>query len=370
MNHFDTKNLMMLKKPVSPRKLLCVTLALAATVGLSACGDKEKKSGQALASVNGAEITVLQLNEELQRANIQAAQQEVASRQLLESLIDRQLLEGAAAKDQTDREPKVVQAIERAKSLIIAQAYMQKRIGTITRPTSAEIEDYFKKNPNFFSLRKQFDMKEFVLATKDLAGPLKGIIDAAKTLEEVGVWLDAHAVKFARTQISRTSADLAPELAAKLLSMPKGQLFIIKEGERSMLITITEIKDAPVTLAVAAPQIEQFLFNKKNKEIADGELKRLRAAAKIEYLGKIAKPVAVAEAAAPAPEPVAEPALKLAPLPVSKLELAPVPVSKLDLGAVPVAAPISNLKPADLSREAKPAQPPSQAIDRGVSGLK
>lgn len=320
------------RKPAMPSRLLCAGLVVLAVAGLSACGNKEKKPGQALASVNGEEITVLQLNEEMQRANVQAPQQEAASKQLLESLIDRQLLQNEAAKDKTDRDPKVVQAIERAKALIVAQAYMQKRIGTIARPTKQEVEEYFHKNPQFFSERKQFDMRELVIASADMNDPLKAAMDSAKTLDDVAAWLETHKVKFARTQLSRTSADLAPELSAKLLSMPKGQLFIIREGDRTLLISLADIRDNPVTLAQAAPQIEQFLFNKKNKDAADAELKRLRATAKIEYLGKDGAPAAAsaaASAAAPAPAP-----------------------------APAVAAPVA------------PAKSSSEANDRGVAGLK
>ena len=313
---------------VMPSRLLCAGLVVLAVAGLSACGNKEKKPGQALASVNGEEITVLQLNEEMQRANVQAPQQEAASKQLLESLIDRQLLQNEAAKDKTDRDPKVLQAIERAKALIVAQAYMQKRIGTVARPTKQEVEEYFHKNPQFFTERKQFDMRELVIASADMNDKLKAAMDAAKTLEDVAAWLDTNKVKYARTQLSRTSADLAPELSSKLLSMPKGQLFIIREGDRTLLISLADIRDNPATLAQAAPQIEQFLFNKKNKDAADAELKRLRAAAKIEYLGKDGPPAAASAAAsATAPSP------------------APAP-------------------------QASPAQSSSEANDRGVAGLK
>ncbi|MET3132134.1 peptidyl-prolyl cis-trans isomerase C [Oxalobacteraceae bacterium GrIS 1.11] len=297
----------MKKNSSNNKRLLCASLIVLAAAGLSACGNKDKKPGQALVSVNGEEITVLQLNEELQRSGAQASQQEAASKQLLEALIDRQLLQNEAAKDKTDRDPKVVQAIERAKALIVAQAYMQKRVGAIAKPNKAEVEEYFGKHPEFFSQRKQFDMRELVIASADMNDTLKAAMDASKSLEEVAVWLDAHKVKYARTQISRTSADLAPELSSKLIAMPKGQLFIIKEGERSMLISIAEIKDNPVTLEVAAPQIEQFLFNKKNKDAADAELARLRAAAKIEYLNKTAGE-APAAASTPAPAPAAKPA--------------------------------------------------------------
>jgi len=340
LNHSHIARLIAPISVFSPR-LLCAGLVLLTAVSLSACGGKEKKPGQALASVNGEEITVLQLNEELQRANVQAAQQEVASKQLLESLIDRQLLLNEAVKEKVDRDPKVVQAVERAKALIIAQAYMQKRIGTITRPTKAEVEDYYNKNPQFFSQRKQFDMRELVIASADMNDQLKAAMDAAKSLDDVAAWLDNNKVKYARTQLSRTSADLAPELSAKLLAMPKGQLFIIREGDRTLLISLADIRDNPASLAQAAPQIEQFLFNKKTKDSADAELKRLRATAKIDYLNKDAG----GKAAASAPAAAA--------------------------AVASVAAPVNTPAPAPAPAAAAPAASgSSEANDRGVAGLK
>ncbi|MCU6498864.1 EpsD family peptidyl-prolyl cis-trans isomerase [Rugamonas sp. A1-17] len=291
-------------KKITAQRVLCSSLVLLAALGLSACGGKEKKPGQALASVNGEEITVLQLNEEMQRSGVQPAQQEAARKQLLEALIDRQLLQNEAAKENTDRDPKVVQAIERAKALIVAQAYLQKRVGTVARPTKPEVEGYYNQHPEFFAKRKVFDMRELVIASSDMTDALKAAMDNAKSLDEVAAWLESHQVKFARTQLSRASSDLPPELSNKLLAMPKGQLFIIREGERSLLISITEIKDSPVTLEAAAGQIEQFLFNKKNKDAADAEVKRLRATAKIDYLSKELAPGApAAKAAAPAAAP-------------------------------------------------------------------
>jgi len=285
------------------RRWLSVAL-LAALATLAGCGHKEGKPGQALASVDGEEITVLQLNEELQRANVPAAQQAAASKQLLASLVDRQLLLNEAVKEKVDRDPKVLAAVERAKALIVAQAYMQKHITVPAKPSRAEVEEYFQKNPLFFSNRKQLDMRELVLATKDVDDKVKAAIDNAKSLEEAAAWMGQHDVAFTRTQLSRASSDLPAELVSRLLALPKGQLFIIKEGDRSLLITIAEVRDAPVTLEQAGPQIEQFLFNKKNKEAADNELARLRGLAKISYLNGAAapdsKPAAAASASASA----------------------------------------------------------------------
>ncbi|WP_444848075.1 EpsD family peptidyl-prolyl cis-trans isomerase [Duganella caerulea] len=279
-----------------PSVVAVVLLGLA----LGACGEKNKAPGQSLASVNGEEITVLQLNEELQRSNVPQPQQQAASKQLLDSLIERQLLTGEAVKEKLDRDPRVVQSIERAKAMILAQAYLQKHMTSVAKPTPAEVADYYAKHPAFFANNKVFDMRQLVLATKDVTPELKAVIDSAKSLDEVAAWMESHQVKFGRGQLSRSSADLPPELSAKLLAMAKNQLFIVREGERSLLIVLTDIKDRPVTQEAAAPQIEQFLFNQKNKEAAAAEVARLRAAAKIEYLNKQMAPGADAPAAAAA----------------------------------------------------------------------
>ncbi len=292
------------------RAALCGALVLSAT--LSACGDRNAapKAGQALASVNGEEITSMQLNEELQRANVQQSQQEAASKPLLEALIDRQLLQNEAARDQTDRDPKVMQAVERARALIIAQAYMQKRLGAIPKPTAAEVSSYYNQHPEFFANRKQFDMKQLVIDTRDLSDDVKQFADSSKNLDDVAAFFDQRKVKYVRTQASRTSSDLSPDMTAKLKTMANGQLFVVREGDRSMFVSIADVKDNPASLALAAPQIEKFLFNKRSKEAADAELARLRASARIEYLNKGAT---MAAAARPAPAgalatPVAAPA--------------------------------------------------------------
>lgn len=313
MKHLHMKCLTLAGR-IPERRVLLGAIMLLTAVGLSACGGKkEEKASQSLASVNGEEITVLQLNEELQRSGVQAGQQEAASKVLLESLIDRQLLQNEAVKDKTDRDPKVVQSIERAKAMIIAQAYMQKRLGTINKPTPAEVEDYFGKHPEFFTQRKQFDMNQLIIASSDVNDKLKATMDGARSLEEVAVWLEANNVKFGRAQLSRTSADLAPELSSKLLSMPKGQLFIVREGDRTLLISLANVKDSSVTLAQATPQIEQFLFAKKNKDAADAELKRLRAQAKIEYLNKKEAGPAPATTTPSVPAAASTPAIPVAP---------------------------------------------------------
>ncbi|KQV36027.1 EpsD family peptidyl-prolyl cis-trans isomerase [Massilia sp. Root335] len=349
MNNNHVAAIMKTSPLTTPKRVLCAALILVAAT-LSACGDKakEKKPGQALASVNGEEVTVLQLNEELQRAGVSAAQQDAASKQLLQVLIDRQLLQEAAAKENLDRDPKVMQAIDRARALIIAQAYLQKRIGSATKPAPAEVEEYYNKHPEFFSNRKQFSMNELVIPANDLTPELRSAADSAKSLEEVAVWLDAHKIKYGRNQVTRSTADVPPQLSSKLLGMPKGQLFVVKEGPRAMFISVAEIKDAPVNLQVASSQIEQFLVNRKNKELAVAELQRLRSSAKIEYLNKSMMP-----------DPKAAPTSPAGAGPSSAVANADPAATAAPAAAAVEAAPADNASGADKA-----------ALDRGVAGLK
>ena len=295
--------------------MLTRILALCTCVmALAACGDKQAAAtpGQALASVNGVEITVMQLNDELARAGVNTANEQAASKQLLQALIDRQLLQAEAVREKLDRDPKVMQAIERARALIVAQAWLAKRIGNQAQPTGAEIEAYYNAHPAFFGTRKQFAMDQLQLPAGALTPDLKQVVDNARSLDDVTGWLAANKVQAARSHATRSTADLAPALANKLLAMRQGQVFAVQEGERALVIALREVQEAPVTLAVARPQIAQFLIKQRQKESASAELARLRADAKIDYLNKdFAEVPAVktqaantpAAAAAPAPRP-------------------------------------------------------------------
>ncbi|RZA34985.1 MAG: peptidyl-prolyl cis-trans isomerase, EpsD family, partial [Lysobacteraceae bacterium] len=180
-------------------------------------------------------------------------------------------------------------------------------------------------------------------------------------LEEVAVFLDARNIKYGRAQVTRSTADLNPQLSSKLLSMPKGQLFAVKEGDRAMLISIAEVRDAPVTLAIAGPQIGQYLMNKKNKELAAAEIQRLRGTAKIAYLNTDYQPGATT----PGPNAPAGAVPGAAPA-------AGTPVVTADQAATAVAGTADT--PAGQASVAPPVAPgaatDNSALERGVAGLK
>ena len=220
-------------------------LAIVSTLLLAACdgnAPKEKKPGQALVSVNGKEVTTLQLNDEIKRANIRPDQYEAASKQLLESLIVRQLIIEEAIRSKLDRTPDVMQARDRANAQVIAQAYIQGIVSKVTKPTQAEVGEYFQSHPEFFSQRKQFDLITVRIATKDLSEELRKTIDAAKSLDQVIAWLDKNKVQYFRSLASRSSTDLPPQMAKMLQEKSKDTVFIVNEQENSLLISSMQLR--------------------------------------------------------------------------------------------------------------------------------
>jgi peptidyl-prolyl cis-trans isomerase C len=289
------------------KRLLCGASTVLVVALLTACGGKEKPAGQSIAKVNDKEITVHQLNEELQRIG---NQQNFSSKQVLDALVDRQLLVNKAQDDKIDRDPAVMRAIERAKEQILAQAYLQKKIGSPVKPSKAEVDDFFQKNPDLFAQRKQFELNELIVDAERLTPELNAVLGKSKSLDEVAVWLEEKKTPFERVQVTRTSTDLPSDMVKALKNMAKGQLFTVKEGARSVLIALHDVKEAPVSASSAAPQIEQYLVNKKNKESGEAEIARLRSAAKIEYLNEsvISKDKSVTPTEMPAAVAEAKPA--------------------------------------------------------------
>lgn len=271
-----------------PKFAASTAIGLVLAVVLSGCGDKssDAKASQSLARVNGKEITVHQLNEELARANVQPEQKEAVTKQILQSLIDRQLLEQAAFKAKIDRDPNVMQTIERAKSQLVAQAYLQARLANIGKPDKAAVEDFYKKNPQLFSERKLVEMEQILIDSRYINDEFKSVLGSFKTLQEVAAWLDVKGIQYDRGEVARSVAELPPQISERLKDARKGQLFVIGMGPRTMLVLMDSVKNSPVSLENATSQIEQMLLNKKRQEVGESEIKRLRSEANIEYLDK------------------------------------------------------------------------------------
>jgi hypothetical protein len=188
-----------------------------------------------------------------------------------------------------------MQAIERAKSQILAQAYVQGVMASVEKPTKTEIEEFYKQNPEVFSERKLVEMKQLLMDSRAVTEQFREMIKNSKSLDEVAAWLDKNGTQYDRGQISRNLAELPKELVERIRQAKAGQLFVIGMGNRTMLIMVESLKSSPVSLSEATSSIEQILLNQKRKSSAEQELLKLRKDAKIEYSSASEAPKALPE---------------------------------------------------------------------------
>lgn len=277
------------------RKTLWMVVACA--VVLSACGksDERKPATQVAAKVNGDEISVHQINTALMSAGVATADPKQAGRQVLERLIDQQLLIQKATEAKLDRDANVLTAIENARRQILAQAYVERTVTEAARPTGEDIKKYYADHPELFRDRRLYRFQE-VLASVDSEEKmqkLQAALDKMKSLNEVTNYLRGQGMPFNVSFTLKASEQMPAPLLGKVRQLKPGDILFFPAGNNAVIVLIGGSQELPLSEAEAAPYIFQVLSTQKRAEQANEEVKRLRTAAKVEYLGDYAKePVA------------------------------------------------------------------------------
>ena len=291
----------------SSLKLAAVATACVALLLVGCGGDKDKAS-QTAAKVNKEEITVHEINFVLQRQQgLKPEQTETVSRQVLERLIDQQLAVQKAQELKVDRDPRVVQQIEMAKNEIIARAYVEHVGEGVAKPAADEISKYYDEKPALFKERRIFSLQEIgIEATPDQFDAIRAKLNAAKALPEFIEYLKTNNIRFNGNQAVRAAEQLPLASLDAIARMKDGDSAVSRSPNGLAVLYLAGSRSQPVTLEQARPAIEAFLMNQRKTEAVQKDIKALRDAAKIEYVGKFAEaaasaPAVAASAAAPAP---------------------------------------------------------------------
>jgi peptidyl-prolyl cis-trans isomerase C len=272
---------------VSPNRKCCIVLLLLA---LGSCTKHTGQATQTVARVGGTELTVNQLNDELSRQpQVAGSDPQTISRLVLEKLINQQVLYNKAMEKELDRDPAVLQAIERAKRMILAGAYLDRYVPKPAEPTDAQVSDYFSAHPELFAHRKEYDLLQVAFPASALTADLKSELEHAKIREDVISTLNEHKIEFQQQEITRSAEDLPLDLLAHIYTFQRGQVYVTQGPAQADLIELLASTEQPLSEQQAVPMIRRFIENKNRQEAVDAEVKRLRAATTIEYMGEFAK---------------------------------------------------------------------------------
>ena len=327
-------------------RALVVTAASLAVL-LAGCGDrkKDKAATQVAAKVNKEEISVHQINFVLQQQrNIKPEQADAASKQILERLVDQELAMQKAVEQKLDRDPRVVQQLEAVRRDVIARAYVEKTGEAATKPTAEEVKKYYDEKPALFKERRIYSIQELAIQAKpEQLETLRTQLQSAKSITDFIDYMKANDIRFAGSQAVRPAEQLPLSMLEGFSKMKDGQAMLLPSATGAQVIVLAASKSEPVDEARAKPAIEQFLSNEAKRKLIEADVKAMRAASKIEYLGKWAAPAASGPDGAVA-APVLAPA---------------------------TAAPASSTAPATAAAPASSgAAADADAISKGLSGLK
>lgn len=289
---------------IGPGRVLAVVVAAAALVLAGCSGDKkDKAASQTAAKVNKEEITVHQINFVMQQQRgLKPEQADAAAKQILERLIDQELAVQKAEELKLDREPRVVQQLEAAKREIIARAYVEKTGETAAKPTPEAVKAYYDEKPALFKERRIYSIQELTIeASQDQLPALREHLQAAKSVNDFVEYLKANNFKFSGNQAVRAAEQLPLNMLDAFAKMKDGQAVLTQTPAGAQVIVLAGSRTEPVDETRARPAIEQFLWNDAKRKLIEADMKSMRAAAKIEYVGKFAEAAASAPAPAPAP---------------------------------------------------------------------
>lgn len=285
------------------RALLAAVVGVFLGVALSGCGDvrKKDKTGQPAARVNQHELTTQQVSFMLQQQRgLKPEQEDAASRQILERLIDQELAIQKAEELKLDRDPRVLQQIDAARREIIARAYVERMGEGIAKPSPDEVQKYFEDTPALFRERRIYTIQEIGIEAKpEQVAELRAQLQAAKSGDEFIAYLKANDFRFAGGQAVRGAEQLPMTMLESIARMKDGQAMLVPTANGAQVIVLAASRPAPVDLNAARPAIEQHLIGERRRELVQKDLKSMRAAATIEYVGKFAPGPASSGASSP-----------------------------------------------------------------------
>lgn len=297
-------------------RVSAITTAVGVAAAMSGCGGGSKAS-QVAVKVNKDEVTVQQVNEQLSRLPPGAPRDQVepATRRILATLVNQQLFLEQALDRKLDRDPEVLAALESARRNVLAQAYMQRVIAPQAKPSEQEIRDYYVQNPYLFAERKAYHLQQLDIEAKpEDAKAIEEAAQKAKSLKDLAEFLRARKIPFSATSGNAYAEQLPLARLPKIAQMATGSVAVFAgNGNRIDAVEVLGSQVEPVDDKKAAPVIQQVLTNRKREELVATEIKRLRDASKIEYVGDFAKYASSDEApkapeAAPAASAPAAPA--------------------------------------------------------------
>lgn len=255
-------------------------LLLASALTVSGC--KRAATGQVVAVVNGEEVSLSELNGELQRAGAQSGDKKVVQAAALQSLVDRKLLVQQARDRGIDKDPDYLQQQRRLNDELMISMLGKQVTKNVPVPATTEVDQYVAANPGMFAQRTIYALDQLQFAAPEDRSKLKAL-ESDHSLDEVASTLTQMGIKFARQKGVMDSAQTPPGLIKQITALPPTEPFVLASGGRVVVSVIADRRIQPLEGDNARQLATQVIRRDAVADIAKKQVKQARDSAKIEY---------------------------------------------------------------------------------------
>ncbi len=291
--------------------LLTSTCILATCVVLGACrfpgqGGGKAPTGQIVATVDGKEITLLELRAELGSAHFtDPKQQKAAEQAALQRIVVRKILAKAARDQGLDKSPTFALQHQRTEDALLDQTLEENFASQVPAPTREEAQSFVSSHPDMFAERKVFLVDQIRMAPSVDQNLVKQM-QPLNTLDAIAALLTANHVDFKRGSDTLDALSVTPQMVEAVMKLPPGEVFIYPTNG---MVVADQIRETHVTPFLGDPAVNyamQFLRIQRTREAVGRQMSAIltKAAGKVRY-NDAYKP--------PKPTPVAPPAASAAP---------------------------------------------------------
>jgi peptidyl-prolyl cis-trans isomerase C len=181
-------------KIINSTKLFTATICVAALVGCqggnSSDGSKQdgKKTGAVLAEVNSGSITTGDFDRELK--NLPEYLKTMADtpqgrKEMLDTMIIRELILQQASKDGLDKGPEIEEKLQDLKKRLIVESFLKKKVEAESKVSDEDLKKFYEQNKDKFKSGEQIRASHILVKTEKEAKDILAQLKSGGNFEEL-----------------------------------------------------------------------------------------------------------------------------------------------------------------------------------------
>jgi len=307
-------------KAIASAKIITAALCMAALFGCqkgpAGSTTETKKEGQVLADVNGSTITTGDYSREVKNLPEylkSMAETPQGRKEMLDTMVIRELILQQAAKDGLDKSPEIAEKLADLKKRLIVESYLKKKVETDAKVSDDDLKKFYEQNKDKFKTGEQVRASHILVKTEKEAKDILAQIKAGGKFEELA---KKNSVDSSAAQGGDLGwfgkGSMVPAFEQAALALKEGQVSdVVKSDFGYHIIKLTGKRPAGIRpFEEVKDQIKAAIMPSKQQEIFQKIKEDLKKGAKINIKEDVLNSMGAAKGES---KPAASPAAPAAP---------------------------------------------------------